>query len=1786
MAVSPSSAESELLDDINESWYYQATKKARWMDLIGDYAGDEPFIIDGESLLQSVLDDPLLAIGRNDDTSFQALHAIYILENTLKSFVSRKANVEVVFWRNNIHATTRPGQTSFVHSSRHLAREILLKHLQQLSSIVPMRQFDDLQDEFWKKYEASRKPMFVLISDNVPNRDDPADSLHPGYIACQRNFIFEILSFGLPVALFNGLEFRDSKILSFIIERTSATRGSIPPWPPVAPIYNRMDLVSQKYGVSEIFQCSGPLSCTHEVLEKICQLFLADDSFFGSINPSQKPLMEELLAAFLLHIFSLPELPLKARIQSPIEVQSDLQDTLRQSFLPWLFFLASSVLQKATVGLDIDLHIFFVLLQYLSRGTPLASAVHADIIAQAKNIWPGEHFPDHFSCLKAFTFEQPDPPSPVPLPLSTLSNGAALQSSTVPSSIASTTSDSDEEDDWENDSDLEAWDASDSESKTSPPEPILISTSQTQTQLLPFSHPVFDKALPSIKIPTAGDDRPLKSSEFLNFSVLFSDTRHWHNSKKIIAPGEKAPVVNWRVLRSNQRYIANLQRQAETLTGASGRGLQQITITVDSAASKKHENGPNLSIKTTKPVKLTKKEQLKKDIQEKKDAEKESQTRQWFLNQLNAISDKSTQQKLELLEQLTRSPRMSDPWLAVEHLMYKVHLLLKMWIEDPDHEKDSVRDRYTVTIMRLVKDICDKCATTTARGKALSAVLKSFGFSTYIDEFVTVAEPPTPCPLAFDFVKLVRSKGDVLYSWMKITEHPIVWQLRLFGPYLDRSMDGSFDRRVNFDPDAWQKKALDCIDDPNHSMLVVAPTSAGKTFISFYAMEKVLRESNDGILVYIAPTKALVTQIAAEVYARFSKKVPNGSLWAVHTRDYRINEPHNCQILITVPEMLSIMLLSPPLASKWTPRIKRIILDEIHSIGQQEGGSVWEQIILLAPCPIIGLSATVGEPETFNDWLASVARAHGYKHTFIQHKHRYSHLRKFFYRLDGLKSLRPFQGHESYQPTSRMRFLHPLSTLAFGPRALPEDLSLEPSDTLSLYGAMSQRKDLSINLVRLDPTQFFSPVKGLLKQKDILRYETDLKNVLMDLPPSSRHEVIYDLADKDIPQGRNDKEPSLQNFVRGLLPLVADLHARGELPAILFNFDRAVCEDVAELLLKGLLKAELAWKSSSPEWQRKCQQWQKWQDSSKARIREENRAKKSKRKPDPDDIEPLAATEALAWESTFNPNAPLGNFSFAGYYSAEDLNDAIHGVWSEYWKSKPVLLAALRRGIAVHHAGLNKGYRSLVENLFRRGYIRVMISTGTLALGINAPTRTSVFCGDSPFLTALMYRQCAGRAGRRGYDLLGNVVFYGLTLDRVQRLVLSKLPSLGGTFPLTPTLTLRLFNLLDGSNNAKVAVNAIESLMKLPQVSFGSQTGQNQLLHHLRFNIEYLRRTHLLDKDGKPINLYAVSAHLYYTEPSNFALPILLRGGILHRICAGPSPKYNFILLMCHLFGRRYLASAAANTQYVKKLQDLVVRFPSMIILPPLRDDARKVLEEHDKEILGIFTEYTKAYTSQYCSELGPDDMLPLSGIKYTGTPSTDGFRAHLENHTRPVSVRSSFVATSGHFDEFRSVEELVRSARSGLHLNEHAIPSMSRFTAVQGNTLGSEHALNAYLLDFYTHGQVSALDRANGIRRGDVWYLLQDFVLTLMVIKSSLERLLKDASIESGKATAPSEDVESSDDDFMADPAEADELSSDDGDVEGFKRPPGTSAEDWRMYEVVRDATGEFNEKFRSMWA
>ncbi|KAJ7686854.1 hypothetical protein B0H17DRAFT_1071320 [Mycena rosella] len=1111
----------------------------------------------------------------------------------------------------------------------------------------------------------------------------------------------------------------------------------------------------------------------------------------------------------------------------------------------------------------------------------------------------------------------------------------------------------------------------------------------------------------------------------------------------------------------------------------------------------------------------------------------------------------SATQRAEQLKALFRNKRSEEPMIGLEMRLYSLDLTLLQWIGDPECDSQLIRDKFTLAIMKQVKAICDRKSLTPSAANVIETVLESLGFSSYTSALLSDSVNLPDRPVTFAFTKLLKNKQP-RHKFMAITEHPVTWQLRLFGEFMDRSMDSSPDPRVSFNPDAWQREVLDCIDQ-KFSILVIAPTSAGKTFISYYSMERILRDSDEGILVYVAPTKALVTQIAAEIYARFKKNLDSKSLWAVHTRDYRINDPLKCQILVTVPEILATLLLSPPLARVWTPRVKSIILDEIHSIGQQEGGSVWEQIILMAPCPIIGLSATVGSPQDFSGWLQSVQKAHNFKYRAIEHPHRYSHLRKFYYALpdeapDGTTGPLDFKGLELHKDTQRSRFLHPISLLSFGTCSIPQDLALEASDTLTLYQVLQKHAP---GCEGLEPQTFFRSDPGpmLLAQKDVIRYECALKEKLVPLMESGKRNDEATSSTKDL-----NTPPSRESFKENLIILLSDLHVKGELPAILFSFDRTDCEILAQEILSTLKKAENEWRKESRTWKEKVKKWETW---------------KNRDDDAPDDRE----EQHHSWESSFDPEEPSSQFSFAGItsYSKSDLAEEIQAL--RRWSSTPDwALAALERGVGVHHAGMNKKYRSLIESLFRQGFIRVMIATGTLALGINAPAKTAVFCGDSPYLTALMYRQCSGRAGRRGFDLLGNVVFYGLPMERVQRLVLSKLPALGGNFPLTSTLSLRLMNLLNGSNDAEIAVAAVKSILALPRISFISDIGREQVLHHMRFSIEYLRRSGLLDKDGKPMNLFSLAAHLYYQEPSNFALIALLKSGVLHKICEKDpiSAKRDFILVMAHLFGRRYISRVYASDENVKKS-------PSMVVLPKLPEPVRQVLLDHDQKILHIFTGYALACAAQLKKDSGDagDGRLPLSEISYPleSRPHTSSiFRTRLRHTGIRVVARSQFVANSGHTDDFHSVEELAHSARTGLHLNNNAIPSLKHLT-----TTGDGHVLNAYLLDFYIHGQVATLAKANGIRRGDVWYLLQDFTLVLATVENSLKRLLM--------AVPSTPEAEAAEDTQFQDPAEMEE----DDEVHGgddFERPPGVDDSDWKLYTTAREVLREFNEKFKAMWA
>ena len=1074
-------------------------------------------------------------------------------------------------------------------------------------------------------------------------------------------------------------------------------------------------------------------------------------------------------------------------------------------------------------------------------------------------------------------------------------------------------------------------------------------SSPTHLTILPFSNPVFDKHLASISLQIA----PPKASE-RESARIHREVTHWHNAKRRLDPKQTlhTPATDKekkRALRRNQFFMAEMQAYAASLTNAVGKALEPEIVTVSGG---KYPESVRDS-KVAKPVadktpkaKATpnRKKAMLDDIAANK-AIKGNQTDEkafaaWRTVRKNLEAERSLQAKyLKMKAYLRDLPDSKRSVLQPEIELHLLCILVQIYSilrKDSDSREAASLEEETFGTAALIWDTCRRLACmeglTKTIAKNLNEVIMMLG----------LPDPGIPNvqiehKLAYD-PALLLPKGKELAMHLGNKE----FQLLHCGPYMDRNLDSAPDSRVAFHPDAWQRRVLDELDAEN-SVFVVAPTSAGKTFISFYAMEKILRADDDSVLVYVAPTKALVNQIAAEIQARFRKNYKHAkSVWSIHTRDYRINNPSGCQILVTVPHILQIMLLAPSNAKSWSPRVKYIIFDEIHSIGQAEDGVVWEQLLLLAPCPIIALSATVGNPESFNSWLSSTQQSSGNEVAMVKHQHRYSDLRKFIYGppkkfaflgladrssfatlgLDGLESL---------------TFLHPIASLVNKSRGMPDDLSLEARDCLSLFEAMKNHETPDFPVDRaLDPSNL-NTLPGIIRKAHIIEWEQGLKTLLkswMADDKSPFDEVLEDLSrliesastpDMQISQGKiNDVkdddfiniEP--ENLYATTLPLLCKLHERSALPAIFFNYNRHKCEGIALSLLKQLEDAESRWKETSPTWKSKLTGWEEYKkNQSKAGAKKPAKAATKKKGKDDDDdpsskmdrMQDAASDEANPY-ANFDPEAPVDGFHFAAKQKAEA--SELSGYFYQMRKRgvSPWLMLALRRGIGVHHAGMNRKYRQVVEMLFRKGYLRVVIATGTLALGINMPCATVVFSGDSIFLTALNFRQAAGRAGRRGFDLLGNVVFQNISHGKVCRLLSSRLPDLNGHFPVTTTLVLRLFTLLHESGDSKYAVKAIDSLLSQARLYLDGPAFKDQVLHHLRFSIEYLRRQDLLSSHGAPINFAGLTSHLYFTENSSFALNALIKGEYFHQLCSEINTKESQILrklmvVMAHLFGRR-----------------------------------------------------------------------------------------------------------------------------------------------------------------------------------------------------------------------------------------------------------------------------------------
>lgn len=173
----------------------------------------------------------------------------------------------------------------------------------------------------------------------------------------------------------------------------------------------------------------------------------------------------------------------------------------------------------------------------------------------------------------------------------------------------------------------------------------------------------------------------------------------------------------------------------------------------------------------------------------------------------------------------------------------------------------------------------------------------------------------------------------------------------------------AFFSRYDFNLDGFQRRAIEAVE-AGHSVLVSAPTGAGKTLIAEYVMARCLNRGRN--VIYTAPIKALSNQKFREFQALFPNRV------GIVTGDVSIHP--DAPLIIMTTEIYRNRLLEQRggfNGYSW------VIYDEIHYLDDMERGTVWEESLILKPphMRLLGLSATIPNVDALAEWMREIFSA-------------------------------------------------------------------------------------------------------------------------------------------------------------------------------------------------------------------------------------------------------------------------------------------------------------------------------------------------------------------------------------------------------------------------------------------------------------------------------------------------------------------------------------------------------------------------------------------------------------------------------------------------------------------------------------------------------------------------------------------------------------------------------------------------------------------------------------------
>ena len=522
--------------------------------------------------------------------------------------------------------------------------------------------------------------------------------------------------------------------------------------------------------------------------------------------------------------------------------------------------------------------------------------------------------------------------------------------------------------------------------------------------------------------------------------------------------------------------------------------------------------------------------------------------------------------------------------------------------------------------------------------------------------------------------------------------------------------------------DDWQANALDLIDKKK-SIILCAPTSSGKTFLTTYLIK------NTGRILFIVPTLPLALQVASMFY-----QLESGSVW-IFDEELTYKTDKLPKIIVGTPYEIMRKISELEIEN-----IESLVIDEIHEMNNKPSLETILHIMLNQKQKIqfLGLSATIGNPDNFHSWLRTFIS----DIKLITVNDRFFNLTRYIYKDKKLKNITPCH-------TMRINDLLVEGKL---------DYPFTPKDCIILSDKM-KKHNFQITL----PEDYFKEKRITLKHCKL--YSQYLLSIMQNSNKEKLEPLIQEFK-KEMDNMDDDQELDIHD-------ISCHVSKQKLTPAIFFNLDSLKLKKYFDKLLKDFQDKE---KEQYPRYQQSLQKaLDKYNKVIEEREKDLNRINNEEKKLEwlKDNPEPQAP------DCIGTPHPDFCLEIKGDKVNLSDIKENKDKICAEFIKRNMSdqipklneLFVGLMRGFAIYSEDLPTAYLRCVQELTQQGKLAIIFSDKSLAFGINMPIKTVCFLGETSNLDTLMYQQMEGRCGRRGLDKKGTVIFAGFSKNKICNLV-------------------------------------------------------------------------------------------------------------------------------------------------------------------------------------------------------------------------------------------------------------------------------------------------------------------------------------------------------------------------------------------------------------------------------